>query len=381
MKIRDFRREFVYHSPQFPGYTCWTGLYTLPDGSVMCTFTQATGSFRGRPQAPESVREYLDWPPPGHHGEFGETGEMYDMTGLDLLNVHLRSHDFAGTWDYVGGDRFETCMNGITGEAEVGLVDGSILRGVWGPYLPYDQVPRDGYIQRSTDGGCSWGSPEVIDSREGFMFWPKRLRTLSDGRVLAGGGLITIHPEHNHRHAWFSDATTALFVSDNKGRSWNGPIDLIPPGQNKKQLGLTEEFDWVELSNGDLLVVIRADSNPDGNFRLQTRMAASGKTWTPTRIEKAPFPHSGHPEMLMTREGIAFHVSTEAISWTDDEGRTWHDAEIEDKPPMRAPPAWYYPRSVQMANGDVLVVGHVGGDNGYGQVDQSIVASRFSLNV
>ena len=382
MRIRDFRREFVYHSPQYPGYTCWTGLYTMPDESVMCCFTQATGPFKDRPKAPEAVRKALDWPPVGHQGEFDKTGDEYDMTGLDLQNVHLRSCDFAKTWEYVSGDRFKTCMNGITGECEEALSDGTILRGVWGPFLPYDDVPRNGYLERSTDGAKTWGPPEVMYPNEGVMFWPKRLRSLLDGRLLAGGGLFRLHPEHNHRRGWFHDVTMALFVSDDDGRSWSGPIDVIPRDQDKTQLGLSEEFDWVELPGGDLLVVMRADTHPDGAARLQTRMIASGQTWQPTRIDKAPFPHSGHPEMLMTQEGIAFHIATGAISWTDDEGKTWHDVDLDDGLGAfgfdRA--TEYYPRSVQMANGEVLIVGHTGGDNGYGTVDQSIIAARFFLD-
>jgi len=381
MKIRDFRREFVYHSPQYPGYTCWTGLYPMPDESVMCCFTQATGPFTGRPKAPESVRKTLDWPPPGDQGEFGDTGEMYDMTGLDMQNIHLRSYDLARTWKYVAGDHFKTCMNGITGESEVALADGTILRGVWGPYLPYDEAPYDGYIQRSTDGGCTWGLPEIIYPNKDFLFWPKRFRILRDGRILIGGGLIRLHPEHNHRSGWDLDITQALFVSDDDGRSWDGPIDLVPADQNKKQLGLTEEFDWAELPNGDLLIVIRANSQSSIGPRLQTRMIASGKTWEPTRIEKAPFAHSGHPEMLMTREGIVFHIATPEVSWTSDEGQTWNDIKIKDKPPMWLPTVWSYPRSIQLANGEILIVGHVGDDNGYGQRDQSIVAFRFFVDI
>ena len=48
MKIKNFRRVFIYHSPQYPGYTCWCGLWNMPDNSVMCCFTQATGPFKGR---------------------------------------------------------------------------------------------------------------------------------------------------------------------------------------------------------------------------------------------------------------------------------------------------------------------------------------------
>jgi len=38
-----------------------------------------------------------------------------------------------------------------------------------------------------------------------------------------------------------------------------------------------------------------------------------------------------------------------------------------------------YPRSVQAADGHIFVFGHVGGDNAYGKVDQSIVMDSFRL--
>ena len=35
---------------------------------------------------------------------------------------------------------------------------------------------------------------------------------------------------------------------------------------------------------------------------------------------------------------------------------------------------------VQMPNREILVLGHVGGDDGYATIDQSIVAMRFYLD-
>ena len=381
MKIKNLRRSFIYHSPQYPGYTCWCGLWNMPDSSVMCCFTQATGPFEGREKAPPEVRERLNWPPPSHQGEFGETGESYDMTGLDLENVHLRSRDFGDTWDWVASDHFTSCMNGITGEAETALPSGTILRGVWGAYLPYDEVPYDGYMQRSTDGGATWGNPETIYGRDGYLFWPKRIRTLRDGRILAGGGLFHVTPANDTRYGWFKDSTMALFVSADEGASWSGPIDAVPGSQKRDALGLSEEFDWAELDNGDLLLVMRADAAKGGPCRMQTRLTKAGDAWRPTTVTRAPFPHSGHPEVLGTRDGIVLHVATTGISWTRDAGAGWCDLILDDGlGKLRKESATgYYPKAVQMANGEVLVVGHVGGDNGYGIVDQSIIGQRLSL--
>lgn len=92
----DHRRQSIYHLPQTPGFTSWIGAWTMPDGSLMTCFAQATGPIDGRPQASDVVRHKLTWPPKGAPG--------YDMTGLDLKNVHLRSTDAGPTCKQVSGD-------------------------------------------------------------------------------------------------------------------------------------------------------------------------------------------------------------------------------------------------------------------------------------
>ena len=126
----EHQRQTIYHSPQRPGYTCWCGAWTMPDGSLMVSFAQATGPVDGRSHASSEVQQRLTWPPPGRPD--------YDMTGLDLRNVHLRSTDGGRTWQQVSADAFKSCMNGVTGEAETALADGTVLRGVFGLYLPYN---------------------------------------------------------------------------------------------------------------------------------------------------------------------------------------------------------------------------------------------------
>lgn len=115
----EYQRQTIYHSPQTPGYTCWVGAWVMPDGDLMTCFTQATGPVEGRSKAPKEVMDLLTWYP------------QYDMTGLDLHNVHLRSSDAGKTWMQVSADPFKTCMNGVTGELQGALPDGTIARSFW----------------------------------------------------------------------------------------------------------------------------------------------------------------------------------------------------------------------------------------------------------
>ncbi|MBP85810.1 MAG: hypothetical protein CMJ64_03695 [Planctomycetaceae bacterium] len=360
----EHARRTIYHSPQTPGFTSWAGAWTMPDGSLMVSFTQATGSVDGRPRAPKEVQHQLSWPPPGRPG--------YDMTGLDLRNVHLRSTDAGKTWEQVSADPFKSCMNGITGEAQTALPNGTIIRGVWGYYLPYNpELPKTGYLERSTDGSKTWGKPEVLLDPAKYSAWPKRLRVLSDGRLIAIGGVAQVPANSRTRAEYNGLFEPLLMVSSDNGKTWTGPIAVVPTEHRQNWGG--EEFDAAELPNGDLLCVFRRVHPVAGGreVRWQGVLKKVGDTWSPGDVGPAPFPHSGHPDVLATREGPILHVATSGIHWTADAGKTWNKFAV--------PGTAYYPRAIQAADGRIFVFGHVGGDDAFGKSDQSIVLDSFRL--
>lgn len=351
----EHRRESIYRSPQKPGYTCWTGAWIMPDGDLMVAFTQATGPVEGRAKAPKEVMEKLSWYP------------AYDMTGLDLRNVHLRSADGGKTWKKVSDDAFKSPMNGVSGEAEVALPDGAVIRGVFGYYLPYNpELPRTGFFQRSVDGTKTWGKPEVPLDAGKYTVWPRRLRVLKDGRLLAILGVARVPANSLTRREYNKILEPLLLASADGGKTWSEPIEVLPPELRKNWGG--EEFDAAELPDGDLLCVFRKGEE---KVRWQTVLKKSGKSWTPGKVGPSVLPHSGQPELLATREGPILHLATNGIHWTADAGKTWTR--------LKAPGTAYYPRSVQAADGRIFVFGHMGGDDAYGKVDQSIVMDSFRL--
>lgn len=359
-------RQTIYHSPQTPGYTCWVGAWVMPDGSLMICFTQATGPVNGRPNGPVDALRRLNWPPDGHPG--------YDMTGLDLRNIHFRSTDSGKTWKQVSSEPFKSCMNGVTGMAEVALADGTMIRAVEGFQLPYNpELPQTGFLQRSLDGAKTWSKLELPLDPAKFTTIPKRLRVLKDGRLLLLGGFATVPANSLTRNEYTNVLQPLILVSADNGRTWSERIEVVPPEHRQKWGG--EEFDAAELPGGDLLCVFRR-LNPDRASRqLEVRWQGVLKkfngTWTTSNAGPAPFPHSGHPELLATREGPVLHLATNGIHSTRDAGRTWQK--------LGVPGTAYYPRSVQTADGRIFVFGHIGGDDAYGKVDQSIVMDSFLL--
>lgn len=355
--------RLIYHSPQSPGFTSWVGAWIMPDRSIMISFTQATGPLQGRPSAPETIRRRMSWPPPGHPAG-------YDMTGLDMANVHLRSDDRGATWRKVSADPFTSCMNGTAGQAEIALRDGTILRGVWGQYLVYDpDVPRSAFLQRSHDGSVTWGKPEVLIDAAKAVIWTKRIRMLRDGRLIVLGGIVHGAWADRTRDELGTSIEPLLLVSADQGKTWKGPIPVVPPEHRKNWGG--EEFDAAEMANGDLLCVFRR-INPEGkSARWQGLLRKTGDSWTTTTARPAPLQHSGQPELLATKEGPILHIATTGVHLTDDGGENWRQLQI--------PGSAYYPRSVQTEDGRIFVFGHVGSDNAYGAVDQSIVMDSFVL--
>lgn len=374
VKAISHSRKAIYHSPQSPGFTCWVGAWSMPDGSVMVCFTQATGPVEGRPRAPEAVLRKLAWPPSGKPAY----DMTYDMTGLEMRNVHLRSYDGGETWTKVSADQFRSCMNGITGQCETALTDGTVVRGVWGYYLPFDPgLPQTGYLQRSADGTATWGEPEVLLDPARYTAWPKRTRQLRDGRLVVTGGVARVPAGTRTRGEYNRLLAPLLLVSADGGRTWRGPIDVVQEEHRDTWGG--EEYDVAELPGGDLLCVFRrmsydAQRKTFGKeVRWQGVLRRDGDSFMPAVVGPAPFPHSGHPELLTTREGVALHLATSGVHWTADAGKNWHQ--------LNVPGTGYYPRSVQTRDGWVYVFWHVGGDNAYGAVDQSIGMDRFRLEV
>lgn len=366
--VHEHERLTAYHSAQTPGYTSWVGLWTMPDGSVMLSFTEITGSTKGwRQRAPHSVLRRLP--------TAQQVNPAYDMTGLIQENVYLRSADGGTTWKKVSSDPFSSAMNGycVGGLALSG--DGMLLRRGWGQALTYCDVRRTGFVQRSTDAGLSWSPPEYLSDDLSLQTFPTRMRLLSDGRIILTGGAAPYDPETWQWDAMLPKVRHCLWVAlDDEARTWSAPLYSAPDNPDCA----CEEWDVAELPGGDLLAVFRAHTYNEagkcvGVGRRQSILTRDGDTWRPGPVVPAPFPHSGNPELLRTREGVILHVAPPGIHWTADRGSTWTQ--------LSCPGTGYYPHAVQIEDGTILIASHVGNDDPYGKGDQSVVLDRFRLNV
>ena len=365
----QYTRKTIYHSPQTPGYTCWVGAWIMPDKSFMATFKQATGPLKSRPRSIELLKEMgLDSDNPGR-----------DFTGLDLANIYLRSTDGGATWNKVSEESFPGPIDRPTwGGSHIALSDGAIMRAVDGSQLPLvPDLPRRIYFQRSYDLGKTWGQPEIppepgrpMELLGDYGDCISRVRRLSNGQMIATG---VIRPDPGNRRL----GEPLLMLSEDEGKTWS-PQPIIMTVEHRKP-GVWNEWDSAELPDGDLLCVFRRSdpNNPSRQVRWQGLLRKKDNVWVLEDYSPSVLEHSGHPELLVTREGVVLHIATTGIHWTDDAGTTWHLLNFKGlDSPYRSR---YYPKSFQTEDGRIYVFAHSGWDNAYGEYDQSIVLDTFRL--
>jgi len=362
---RGFSRRTIYHSPQTPGYTSWVGAWEMPDKSLMVCFTQATGPVKGRPLVAPALREKMGIP------------SGYDFLGLDQREIYLRSPDGGRQWDQVGFTSYEAVgASAYGGAATVALPDGTIIRRVNGWDLMQDpMVPHTAFLERSTDGGKTWGDRQVLLDPARFVYQLSRIRMLRDGRLLASGQSWAAPAGSSHQVLEKVRPSLLLMVSRDSGRTWQRH-DVVPAEYRDVQW---DEWDFAEVPGGDLLAVFRRGDpdNPRREVRWQGLFKKKGDSWTLEKFRPAPFPHSGHPELLATREGVVLHIATTGIHWTADGGEHWTVLPVPGfSGPYRSR---YYPRSLQTRDGRIYIFGHNGSDNRYGEADQSIDMDSFVL--
>jgi hypothetical protein len=350
---KEYVRKVIYHSPQKPGYSAWVGAWIMPDGAFMACCTQVTGPLKGRP-------------------------ENFDFTGLERNVVYLRSTDAGARWAPAGSSGFGgATAHACGGGAHIALRDGALLRRINGyDLMPDPDVPHTGFLQRSEDGGKSWGKPQVVLDPAKYIYQFSRFRRIRDGRILAFGQCW--HTPAGSPFPVYMKARIELLlmVSADEGATWT-KVDLIAPSDPRGNWA--DEWDAAELSNGDLLAVLRRHDPTDRKkqLRWQGILRKSDKSWVVAEIGPSILEHSGHPDLLVTKEGIVLHIATTGVHWTGDSGKTWTRLPFPGvKDGYRT---LYYPVSFQSDDGRIHVFAHRGWDNIYGKVDQHVVMDTFRL--
>ncbi len=380
----------IYHSPYVSdpvrGYTSFTGSWIDPrDQSLMVAFGQATGPL---PRAADGVTVQPN----------------RDYSGLTDSIEYLRSTDAGNNFTKSFSDPLVTTTGkgiaplAVSAQATTGLKDGTLIRRQNGEdFCAIEPTVRcTAYIQRrppatADNPNPAWGSPQYLLDPDSSTYQLSRIQYLRDGRLVANG------------QQWLAKAGTRtastpvyalLMISSDQGLTWTNGLTYF----SSESYMFPNEWDIAELANGDLFTVFRSRNlTPAGQpvstntspVRNQAILRANhdnyGKIigYTMTDVKPAVgLVHSGHPELLATKEGVILHIAANYITnvslihYTTDNGATWN---LLDNPAPRR--GIYYPTSFETDDCTIYIFGHVGGDDDYGERDQSITMDKFKLNV
>jgi hypothetical protein len=277
------------------------------------------------------------------------------VTWKKLREVPARTNAAIGTI-YASPASSAFCGHGLTV-----LSDGTLVTGLW---ATTGEENTSGYVQRSTDEGKTWSAPIYLCDPKVYKTYPTQIHTLRDGRLILVAGTVKQAVAHTAKYL-----LKEVFESRDGGKTWSH-VWTMPADK-----GLCEESDFVELENGDLLFSHRAEHYEGDKYissnRLQSVFHRKQGGWDIGPVTEVPMPHSGFPELLKLRDASILHIGTDGIWRTPADLHTWTRLDLPGSP--------YYPRAALLKDGRVLIVGHVGGDDEYGKVDQTIVQQVLSV--
>ncbi len=188
----------------------------------------------------------------------------------------------------------------------------------------FDELTMDNFwtvLSRSADGGQTWGPPErlALQFPPGRAYAPIKgkagavLSLQSDPHELCDGSVAcTAFWRNNPDGNYHSDQVQFLRTVD-KGKTWTtSPVDGREWERN--------ESSWVELSEGELLCVMR--SNYDAYLGV-SRSRDKGRTWS-RMVPVIPFFGASCPAIIRTHTDVLVLATRMwGIFTSTDNGYTW----------------------------------------------------------
>lgn len=231
-----------------------------------------------------------------------------------------RSLDGGNTFEkfIVISDTVGDCVDGdntLEGATPAVLPDGTVLVA----WAGHGNI----YLDKSTDGGKTFGKDKIIAAQPGSWDIPvaEIMRTNGMPFLVAdnsggkyNGNVYLLLGDDTH-----GDADIFLLKSTDGGTTWGKKIRI-----NKDDIGNGKDqflsHIAVDQTNGDIYIIYYDRRHSDNNLFIDTYVAYSfdgGETFTERRITDEPFAAPGKEVFFGDYNGIAAHAGIVRPIWTD----------------------------------------------------------------
>jgi hypothetical protein len=368
--VFDFHKVAARPSDS-PGLACWCFMDRNPEtGEVVLSFTEITDPT----------------------GNFKSDPPCYDFGRVQRKQVFLISRDRGETWSRLAEHVWRNAadawqLNGYWEKMK--FLPGGKLVMFASEHTHMGRRPMLFY-SISTDMARTWSAPRAVTEDPKRSMFAGDLTQMQDGRWIHVYELYDLAGATSRTRVrrrptiWMdrpgSPQRFGCAISTDGGVTWRDRPDLDITFEGELNRGLVYEPAITMLQNGNLLVV--------GRRHRREAFSGEGLSWRQWILQPAgdgfrvlqdqecqadvPLGHTGHPEILTTRDGIVVGVRSDGVWASIDDARFWE--KIEDHY------IGYYPQAVELDDGSILTVGHRGGDDPWPpHVDQDVRVTRLRI--
>lgn len=212
-------------------------------------------------------------------------------------------------------------------------------------------------VSRSTDTGATWSAPAVVFQSNTTTVMPdKEWIAVNDyaGSPNAGRLVVTWTNFTATSNGTSTGDNIRASISDDRGATWSGPIDITPAGS------LNQGSQPVFLPDGSLVVVYVtfANANTTTQFSIQAKRSADGgRTYSPAATIVASVTGWDDPDLrdgvflpsatvarstgdvFVTFTGVVYGTPRVLVTKSSDKGTTWTvPVVVSDNPAVGADP-------------------------------------------
>ena len=352
IRIANVQKRDIYRAPTEPSFVAWTILWKESSGDIKLSFAEVIGDLRSWPPAKlfrnNNIEAYLKTLVSTDGGEkWTDTGWREDFVEEKdgCVDHHIR-HVFELPDGKLLRSYFKVAGDGLIFKRPVSTYNehkvGTDFPFDYDHTKPVDHQHEVSTISTSDSGGRSW--TEIYKGDRPPYFWMTGIHLLADGTLVAIGGTWRDHRKCHGVPG--KDWQYAIIESKDQGRSWSDPVILAEDDDELNPMLFTEECDFVELDDGQLMIIHRTGGA--GCCRQQYLKRDAAGTWQPgPSVINRALPHSGYPYLHRASDGTIFYYSHMAMRYSCDDGGTWGTLDLGFS---------YYGQLTEVSPGKILAV-------------------------